>query len=139
MTTSSVTAPPRSSGRLLLALGLCLPVLGVVGYVVQLSAQRLTAPWYVPATATLGAGLIALSLLRARTVWRVLALLLVVLVAGAEWAFLLALRAPPYTGPVAVGQPFPAFATARADGASFTERDLEGDQNTVLVSFRGRW
>jgi hypothetical protein len=27
----------------------------------------------------------------------------------------------------------------RADGSPFTQRDLEGDQNNVMVFFRGRW
>ena len=105
----------------------------------QISAQRLTAPWYMPCAATLGAALLVVSLWRKRTVWRMLALLLVVLLAGAEWTFLLATRPPAYTGPVAEGRPFPAFATARADGTPFTQADLAGDKNNVLVFFRGRW
>ena len=139
MTTSPSPPPRRFPGRLFLALGLGVAVLGVLGYAVQLAAHRLTAPWYVPCAATLGAALLVVSLWQARTVWRVLALVLVVLLAGAGWTFLLGARLPPYTGPVAVGQPFPAFATARADGTSFTQRDLEGDQDSVLVFFRGRW
>ena len=46
-------------------------------------------PWYVPCLATLGAVLLVVSLWQRRTVWRVLALLLVVLLAGAEWLILL--------------------------------------------------
>jgi peroxiredoxin len=48
-------------------------------------------------------------------------------------------RLPLYKGPVAMGRPFPAFATVRADGSPFTQRDLQGDKNSVLVFFRGRW
>lgn len=139
MTLSTATAPRRRPGRLFLVLGLGVTALGVIGYVAQLTAHRLTAPWYMPIAATLGVVLIIASLWQARTVWRVLALLLVGLLAGAEWTFLLATRLPPYTGPVAVGQPFPAFATTRADGTPFTQRDLGGDRNSVLVFFRGRW
>jgi hypothetical protein len=139
MTTSSAPAPRSYPGRLFLALGFAVAVVGIVAYVVQLSALRLTTPWYMPIAATLGAALVALSLWRARTVWRVLALLLLVLLAGAEWAFLLQTRLPAYTGPVAAGRPFPAFETVRADGSPFTQRDLEGDQDSVLVFFRGRW
>jgi hypothetical protein len=139
MTTSPTAVPRRYPGRLFLALGLALTALGVIGYVVQLSAQRLFAPWYMPWSATLGVFLLVVSLWQARTVWRWLALLLVMLFAGAEWAFLLGERLPPYSGPVTVGKPFPAFATVRADGTSFTQRDLEGDQNGVMVFFRGRW
>lgn len=139
MTTSSPVTPRRSSGRLFLALGLGLTVLGVIAYVIQIAAQRLTTPWYVPIAATLGLVFLVVSLWKRRTVWRVLALLLVGLLAGAEWTFLLATRLPAYNGPVAVGQPFPTFTTMRADGTSFTERDLEGDQKSVLVFYRGRW
>ncbi|MFI5457721.1 MAG: hypothetical protein ACHRXM_19950 [Isosphaerales bacterium] len=139
MTSSSSPAPRRFGGRFFLLLGLGLAVLGVVAYVVQISLQRLTAPWYMPISASLGVVLVIFSLLDMRTVWRVLALLAVVLLAGAEWAFLLGTRLPPYTGPIAVGRPFPAFETRRADGTPFTQRDLAGDQTNVLVFFRGRW
>ena len=97
------------------------------------------APWYAPIAATLGVLLIAVALWQARSVWRLLALLLIVLLAGAEWAFMLETRLPAYAGPVAAGQPFPEFTTVRADGTPFTQRDLEGDQNNVMVFFRGRW
>jgi hypothetical protein len=137
--TTSAPIPRRFPGRLFLALGLCLPILGILGYIAQLWAQRLTAPWYMPIAATLGVVLIAVALWQARSVWRILALLLVVLIAGAEWALMLEMRLPAYTGPVAAGQPFPEFAAQRADGAPFTQRDLEGDQKTVMVFFRGRW
>lgn len=139
MTTSSLSEPPRSSGRLLLVLGLSLAILGVIAYVIQIAMQRLTAPWYVPIAATLGLLFVIVSLWKRRTIWRILALLLVGLLAGAEWTFLLATRLPAYTGPVVVGKPFPAFKSQRADGTPFTERDLEGEQNSVLVFFRGRW
>lgn len=139
MTTPSASTPRRYLGRLFLTVGLALAALGVIGYAVQLSMHRLTAPWYMPCAATVGAVLLAVSLWQTRTRWRVLALLLVLLVAGAEWTFLLAARLPAYAGPVAAGRPFPAFATTRADDTLFTQRDLEGEQNSVLVFFRGRW
>ena len=139
MNTTSTAAPRRYPGRLWLAVGLGLPVLAVIGYAVQIAAQRLTTPWYLPAATALGAALLIVALWRARTVWRVLALLVVLLLAGAEGALLLGARLPAYTGPVAEGRPFPAFETKRADGAAFTQRDLEGGQNNVLVFFRGRW
>ena len=104
-----------------------------------MSLQRLMAPWYMPALAILGVILVAMSLVARRTIWRVLALVAVVLVAGLEVAFLYAVRLPSYTGPIAVGRPFPAFETTRADGSPFAERDLAGDRKNVLVFFRGRW
>jgi hypothetical protein len=136
--TSDVTPRP-SSGRLLLFLGLGLAVLGVAAFAVQIWAQRLIPPWYVPISATLGAVLLVVSLWRRRTVWRVLALVLVTLLAAGEWVMLMGMRLPAYTGPVAEGKPFPAFKTARADGSPFTQDDLAGDKKTVLVFFRGRW
>ena len=93
----------------------------------------------MPIAATLGVVLIAAALWQARSIWRILALLLIVLLAGAEWAFLMETRMPAYTGPVAAGQSFPAFATQQADGTPFTQADLVGDQKTVMVFFRGRW
>jgi hypothetical protein len=139
MTTSSSAAPHRYPGRLFVFFGLVLPVLGIVGYVVQIMAHRLTTPWYLPGLATLGVVFLLFALLQARSVWRVLALLLVVLVAGAEWTFLVSARLPDYKGPVTAGRPFPDFVTAKADGKPFTQKDLEGDQDNVLVFFRGRW
>ena len=139
MSTESGTGPRRSPGRVLVAAGLGFAALGMAGYAAQLSQHRLTTPWYLPASATLGAVLVAASLWQRRSVWRVLALLLVVLVAGAEWTFLLSLRLPAYSGPVAAGRSFPAFSTMRADGTPFTRADLEGGPNHVLVFFRGRW
>ena len=139
MTTSSTAAPRRHPGRLWLALGLGLAALGLFAYVAQVASHRLTTPWYLPASATVGAFLILLALWEARSLWRILGLLLVVLLAGAEWTFLLGSRLPPYAGPVAVDKPFPVFKTLRADGTPFTEQDLQGEQTTVLVSFRGRW
>jgi FtsH-binding integral membrane protein len=139
MTTSSPAAPRRSPGRLFLALGLVLPAVGVIGYIVQLWTLRLIAPWYMPVLATIGVVFLVAALWQRRNVWRVLALLPVVLFAAASWALLLGDRLPAYTGPVTAGQSFPAFATTRADGTPFTQRDLEGNQDNVLVFFRGRW
>lgn len=139
MTASTTTAVRSVPGRPLLALGLALPILGVIGYAVQLWMQRLTTPWYVPIAATAGVVLLAASLWQGRSVWRVLAFLLVALFCGAAWMFLMVTRLPAYTGPVAVGKEFPAFATVRADGTPFTNRDLESGPDSVLVFFRGRW
>lgn len=137
--TTTTAIERRSSGRLFLAVGLLLAVLGVIGYAVQIKAQHLAAPWYLPIAATVGLVFVLASLWQARTVWRVLALLLVALLTAGGWAFLLLGRLPTYTGPVAVGRTLPAFTTARADGTPFTQDDLKGSQTSVLVFFRGRW
>jgi hypothetical protein len=139
MRSSECSRLHRPRGRLFLLLGLGLTVLGVVAYIVQLSLGRLMAPWYMPALGTLGVLLVVVSLWDKRTLWRVFALLAVGLLASAEWAILFAFRLPAYTGPITAGQPFPAFETSRADGTSFSQSNLAGDQNSVLVFFRGRW
>jgi hypothetical protein len=116
-----------------------LALLGVVAYIVQMSLKRLVAPWYMPVLAIVGVILVAMALVDKRTVWRLLALAAILLLAGAEGALLYAVRLPSYTGPIVVGQPFPPFETARADGSPFTSRDLVGTRNNVVVFFRGRW
>jgi hypothetical protein len=136
MTTPS-TARPR--GRLLVLLGLGLPAVGIAAYAVQLWLRRLSVPWYMPALAGIGAVLVAVSLREKRTAWRVLALIVVVLLGGFEVMALNAMRLPPYSGPVAVGRPFPAFEARLADGTPFTQADLVGDRHTAMVFFRGRW
>jgi hypothetical protein len=139
-TTSPPIAPPKSGGRLLLWVGLLAAPLGIAAYVLQMKAAVLTTPWYAPALATLGTVLVLVALLRRPTVWRAGALLLVGLLTAGEWWFLLgASRLPTYAGPVAVDRPFPEFAAALADGTPFTHDNLKGDQDTVLVFFRGHW
>jgi hypothetical protein len=123
----------------MLLLGLGIAIGAIAAYAVQIMSHRLTAPWYLPYATTLGVAFVALSLWQMRTVWRVLGLILVLLLAGGAWMLVFGGRLPPYTGPVAVGRPFPAFETIRADGTPFTDRDLQGNQNTILVFFRGRW
>jgi len=130
----------RHSGRIYLVLGVLITLAGPLLYVVQLQAKVLSMPWYVLILATVGPGLLMLALVRDRTVWRWAAVVLFSLFAVGEWVmFLVQLRAPAYTGPVQAGQPFPAFSAALADGSPFNQESLKGDQNTVLVFFRGRW
>jgi hypothetical protein len=139
MTTSSSALPRRYPGRLFLWLGLALTALGLAAYVMQLSQKNLTTPWYLPASATIGLLLVLVALFQARSVWRFLALVLVFLFAGAEWTFLLGTRLPDYSGPVAQGEAFPDFKTVQSDGTPFTQENLVGDKDTVMVFFRGRW
>jgi hypothetical protein len=141
MSTSSVLAPAprRFPGRLYLWLGLALALFAPTFYTAQLLAQRLTAPWYLPILGTVAVGLVLLALSRSRSIWRFLVLALLVVMAGGEWFVLWSAKLPPYTGPVTVGQPFPAFSTKLADGSTFDQASLKSDRPTVMVFFRGRW
>jgi hypothetical protein len=138
-TTTTIEAVHTAPGRRALFLGLALAAAGIIGYAIQIVNQRLITPWYMPCLATAGAALVVAALWRRRSVWRVLSLLLLLLLAGAEWAFLLGMRLPGYEGPLAVGRQFPAFETIRADGTPFANRDLSDGKNCLLVFFRGRW
>ena len=130
----------RHPGRSLLLLGVFLAVAGpVLGIVLMFVAKVLITPWYMPLLGTLGVALIVLALMRSRSIWRWTALVIFTLFVGFQWWALLAMRTPAYTGPVKDGQPFPAFATTLANGSAFTQADLQGDQNTVMVFFRGHW
>lgn len=129
----------RTPGRGLLWLGLAVPIVGLVGWIAQLWLRHLTMPWYLPCAGTVGVLLLVAALWKARSIWRVLALIVIGLLTVGEWTLVLGLGLPPYEGPVTVDKPFPAFTTLKGDGTQFTQRDLQGDQNTVLVGFRGRW
>jgi hypothetical protein len=140
-TITPTTAPATpASGRGLFFFGVALAVLPIATYAVQLQNHVLLVPWYLPIFTTLGALCLARAFLRQRSVIRFLGLALIGLLAGFEWFALISLMAlPPYTGPLAVGKPFPAFETVRADGTKITQDDFHGDKDTLLVFFRGRW
>jgi hypothetical protein len=136
---TSVATRPHP-GRAYLALALLLAVAGPVLYAVQWQARALSTPWYVPILATLGVVLAVVALLRSRSVWRWVATVLLALFAAWVWVVLLVLLGTPaYTGHVKAGEPFPDFTSTLADGSPFDQKSLTGDQNTVLVFFRGRW
>lgn len=135
-----VAAVRQSSGWIYLLAGMLVAVSGMVIYIVRMQAKVLSSPWYVPVLATLGALLIVYSLAGQRTIWRWgTAGLFALLAAGTWFMFLVGMAAPPYTGPVTVGRAFPNFETKLAGGTNFSHADLQGDQNTILLFFRGRW
>jgi hypothetical protein len=129
-----------SSGRGLVLLGIAICLLALAAYVVQVWQASFITPWYWPIAGTIGVLLILAGTWQAWSVLRIVALLFFGLLAAGEWFYVAKLSLlPPYSGPLAVGELFPAFATLRADGSSFTQQDLAGDRDTVLVFFRGRW
>src|SRR5947209_17078986 len=113
---------PKPSGRATLWLAVVAAFLGPALYMAQLNAGRLTVPWYLPGLGTVGF-LLALSAFgRVRGFGRALLVGLLGLMACGEWFMIVKLsKLPPYSGPVAVGQPFPAFATTWADSSPFTQ------------------
>ncbi len=131
----------RSAGRRPFWWGITFSLLAVLLCVIQYAvAKVLKTPWYLPALTTVGVVLLFLSVTQRRSVTRILALVLVLLLAGFEW-FMVAWvsRLPEYTGPAQVDSKMPAFRTALADGRSFTDSDLADGTPTVMTFFRGRW
>jgi hypothetical protein len=130
----------RHPGRPLLLAGVLVALAGpVLMIVLMFAAKILITNWYAPLLVTLGVVLIVLALKRSRSIWRWMALVVFTLLAGFLWFALFAMSLPAYTGPVKNGESFPAFATTLADGSAFTQDDLKGEQNTVMVFFRGHW
>ena len=130
----------RHPGRSLLLLGVLVAPTGpVLSILLMFAAKILITPWYAPLLGSLGLALIILALMRSRSIWRWTATVIFTLFVAFQWWALLAMRTPAYTGPVKAGQPLPAFATTLADGSAFTQADLQGDQSTVMVFFRGHW
>ena len=138
---NTVSQPPEPArGRALLWIGLALCVLGFALCVVQFSQNILVMPWYAPILSTIGAVLLAVSLMKRTTFVRIVALILVIGFAGFEWVALTVLmKLPAYEGPAHADAPMPAFQTVLADGRPFTEKNLQDGQTSVLVFFRGRW
>jgi hypothetical protein len=121
-------------------MGILAAFAGLPLYMIQVEAANLTLPWYAPVLASFGTALVLLSLLQRRTVWRVVGLLFVLFLAAGEcWALLSYSRLSPDTGRIAVRQQLPEFTAFRDDGTQFTRDDLKGEQDTILVFFRGRW
>jgi hypothetical protein len=137
--TPKVSAPPRP--RLYFSLGVLIFLLGIVTLGLQyFGLKRLNVvPWYLPVLGTAGVALMVLSVYQRPKVWRILGLTLFVLLAGMEWFLVLGSKLPEYQGPAKVGTTIPAFTTTLADGASFTDQDLQKANPTILLFFRGHW
>ncbi len=137
--------PPRARskplpGRLAATLGASLGILAIAAYVVQFSAHMWTVPWYLPILGSIAAALLLLALVMRPSWKRAFLVLMFGTIAAGEWAFLLSFTLlPPYTGPVAVGQPMPSFRSMAANGQPFTNESLRADRATVMTFFRGRW
>jgi hypothetical protein len=132
--------PHPKNGRLFLGMGILSAALGPVIYAVQFHNHNLGSPWYVPALATLGVVLIALAAGQSRSVWHHIAAGLATLFATFVWLmYWVVLAAPSYSGSVEIGRAFPNFETKLAGGRGFSQMDLQSEQDTILLFFRGRW
>jgi hypothetical protein len=150
MTTTLTTNPPvglRSRGRGYFWAGILACLVGLGAAVVQFTwLKHMSVPWYAPALATLGALLLVVAVASRLTITRVIALVLVVALAGFQWYVLVvAMKLPDYQGP-ARGDPFPAFSATLADSKSstddsrsFTDANLRDGSRRAMVFFRGRW
>jgi hypothetical protein len=139
-TNSNAVASRQFPGRHYAWLGVAAVVLGPVLYSIQMTARILTVvPWYAPILATVGLGLSIFALGQARSAWRFIGLGFCFLLAAFQWFIVLPSKLPEYSGPATVGKPLPEFSATRADGTPFESDDLAGEQNTVMVFFRGRW
>ena len=124
----------------LFVVGVLLFVLGPALNFGQMMLGYLWTAWYVPVLATLGVVLMFVSIRQRRGVWRSVGLVLFALMCGGEWYLMLvAAKSPEYTGPARPGSKLPEFAAVLADGAPFTNKDVENELRSVLVFNRGRW
>lgn len=134
------SGPPKSPRRGLVTAGAILAFGVLLAYGLQFVMGLLSVPWYVPITGTIGALMLLVAAAAKRSFMRVALVVLALVFAGVEWTYLLSWSVlPAYVGPVEAGQQFPNFAAMRTDGARFTQDNLHGEMNTLLVFFRGRW
>jgi hypothetical protein len=130
----------RSRGRAYFWAGIVVCLLGLVLASVQFGLKYLFVPWYSPMLATLGALLLLLSVVRRRSIIRVVVLILVTAFAGMQWYFLASMmKLPVYAGPAQPGKQLPLFRATLTDGRPFTEADFADGSRRVMTFFRGRW
>jgi hypothetical protein len=124
----------------LFLMGVVLFFVGPVINAVEVLSGRLTMPWYLPILMTLGVLFMIASVRQRGGILRISGMVIFALLCGGIWYFTLVVsRVPEYAGPAQPGKKIPAFTTKLADGKSFTDRDLETGDRSVLLFFRGRW
>jgi hypothetical protein len=120
-------------------IGVLLFIVGPVAYAIQMNMHRLSMPWYIPILSTIGVLLMLLSVVQRRGIVRIVFLVLFMLFCGFEWMSLLATSTPKYVGPAQTGHKLPEFSASLANGARFTNKDLENGTPSALLFFRGHW
>ena len=142
MSLSSTTSPATisSTSRGWLWLGVAVSLAAIALEMLQLFVVKwLFTPWYLPVLGTIAVACLVYSFAQRRSLGRLVVFVFFGLLAAFEWWLLLAgTTLPAYAGPLK-GEPFPAFEAVRANGTPFTQNDFQGNEDTVLVVFRGRW
>ena len=132
--------PHPSTRRLLLWAGPLLCLVGIALFPIMMMAGHLGLPWYTPALAILGTVCVVLALGAKKSAWRYVNLAFCSLLAVLTVFLVFFMpRLNPYAGPAKAGESFPPFTAKRADGTEFTQANLVGAQNTVIVFYRGKW
>ena len=140
-TTTPATAPPASGSRWpLFIIGLVIFILGPVSMMIQMQMGYLRTSWQMPILASIGVLLMLASVMQRGGVLRILGFGVFFVLTALMWFMtLVMIRVPEYAGPATVGKKIPAFETSLATGESFSNKDLEKGESTVLVFFRGHW
>lgn len=139
MDSAQLSSSAPRPGRRFLLIAFLLVFLGPAIYAAMVAGAKLKVPWYLPIMTTVAFLMSCVAWWKARSVFRSLATGVMLLLAGAQWAFVFGTGSPKYDDTLSVGGSFPYFTCHRADGTEFWKKSLEGDQTSVLVSFRGRW
>ena len=139
MASTTLDTPMLTRGRGLVLSGLILTILGPSAHALEIFVlKRLEHPSYLPFIVGFGVILILLGVFRRFTFWRFVALLFSLLIAGGVALFFLQVApAPPYEGPLVLGQSLPAFEAQRGDGSKLSNKDLRVP--SLWIFFRGRW
>ena len=99
-----ISAPPRRMPWYFI--GILLFLIGPAIYILQFRMRQLVVPWYAPVLASIGVLCLIASVMRRRGILRVVGLVLLTVVCGLEWFFLLVVaKSPAYEGPAQVGAP----------------------------------
>jgi hypothetical protein len=130
----------RVAGRRYFWLGLALCLLSPIVNMLVVMMGYLGLPWYALVLSTAGVGFLVAALVQRFGIARIVCLALFGLFCGFQWYLVVFMsKLPAYDGPARVGSKLPAFATTKADGSAYTEKNLETGQPTAFVFFRGRW
>lgn len=135
---AGLTTPPRVWPWI--GVGILCIVLGPLLLWGQMTWHRMGMPWYIPGLASVGVCAMLVAAYRRRSLLPRIAASLALLLCLFEWyALAIGTRTPEYVGPLALNQPFPAFATELVTGESFSQRNLGQGKPQLLIFFRGRW